>query len=244
VDSGSPFAAGRTLADMSDVAAAVTAGAAALSCAVGGAVVPAVVGALPRPRDLGPTDPGPDYRKLSRRPGLRSGSVVVGGLVGSALGLRLGSDPVLPALCFLTVIGLVLSYVDVHERRLPDAVVGPGALVLGALLVLAAVLRHDPYPLVRAGIGAALSAGLLGSAVLVRPDGLGLGDVKLVGLTGAVLGWLSWSTILLGLLAGLTLGGLFGLILIAARRASRRTAIPLGPALLAGALLVVLLHGP
>jgi leader peptidase (prepilin peptidase)/N-methyltransferase len=68
--------------------------------------------------------------------------------------------------------------------------------------------------------------------------------VKLVGLTGAVLGWLSWSTILLGLLAGLTLGGLFGLILIAARRASRRTAIPLGPALLAGALLVVLLHGP
>lgn len=218
--------------------------AAAVVCAAGGGLVPRVVRVLPRPRDLTPGAPGPDYPALSRTAGLRVGSATVGGVLGLALGLRLGADPVLPAVCLLTVAGLVLSVVDVREHRLPDAVLGRSAVVLAVLLTVAALLRQDAHPLLRAGVGAAGSAGLLLLAVLVRPDGLGLGDVKLSGLTGAVLGWLSWSSVVLGLLTGLTLAALAGLGLVAARRASRSTAIPLGPALLAGALTVVLLHGP
>lgn len=223
-------------------AVAATAAAAVL-CAAGGGLVPRVVRVLPRPRDLAPGEAGPDYPALSRTAGLGGGSAALGGLFGLALGLRLGADPVLPAMCLLALTGLVLSVVDVREHRLPDAVLGRAAVVLVLLLALAALLRHDAQPLLRAGVGAAGSAGLLLLAVLARPDGLGLGDVKLAGLTGAVLGWLSWSAVVLGLLAGLSLGALAGLCLVLAHRASRSTAIPLGPALLAGALGVVLLQG-
>lgn len=223
---------------------ALAAVAAAVACAVGGGLVPAVVGALPRPRDIAEGECGPDYAALSRLPGLRPISVVGGGLLGLAVGVRLGADGLLPAVCFLVVTGMVLSFVDLREHRLPDALVGPSAGVLAVLLGLAAVLGRDAHPLARAALGGMASGGLLLLAVLARPDGLGLGDVKLAGLTGAVLGWLSWSAVLLGLLAGLGLGALVGVVLIAARRATRNTTIPLGPALLAGTLLVVLLHGP
>lgn len=224
-----------------DVVAALGA---AVACAVGGGLVPGVVGALPRPRDIAEGEPGPDYTALSHASGLRPVSVTVGGLLGLAVGVRLGADRLLPAACFLVVTGTVLSFVDLREHRLPDALVGRSAGGLAVLLGLAAVLGRDAHPLARAALGALATAGLLLLAVLARPGGLGLGDVKLGGLTGALLGWLSWSAVVAGLLVGLTLGAVAGLVLVAARRATRHTAIPLGPALLAGALLVVLLHGP
>jgi leader peptidase (prepilin peptidase)/N-methyltransferase len=73
---------------------------------------------------------------------------------------------------------------------------------------------------------------------------MGFGDVKLAGLLGLYLGWLGWSPVWIGTLAGFLLGGLAGVALLVARRAHRRTAIPFGPSMLAGALLAVLLARP
>lgn len=222
--------------------AAVTAAGAV--CAGGGVLVPAVVRRLPRPRDVPVGVAGPDYECLSRRRGLGVVCTVLGALAGSCLGARFGRDPALPALCCLVVAGLVLAYVDLCEHRLPDAVLRPTAAVLSLALGAAAAVEGTVRPLVGAVLGAAASSGFLLLAVLARPDGLGLGDVKLAAVTGGVLGWWSASTVVLGMVAGLALGGLAGAGLILARRASRRTSIALGPALLAGALLATLLHGP
>jgi leader peptidase (prepilin peptidase)/N-methyltransferase len=83
----------------------------------------------------------------------------------------------------------------------------------------------------------------LGLALLYR-GGMGYGDVKLAGLLGLYLGWLGWSSVWIGTFAGFGLGGLAGLTLMLTRGASRRTAIPFGPAMLAGALLALFVSGP
>jgi leader peptidase (prepilin peptidase)/N-methyltransferase len=68
---------------------------------------------------------------------------------------------------------------------------------------------------------------------------LGGGDVKLAVPIGLVLGWLGWSTVLLGAAAGFVLAAIAGLALLAARRASMRTLISFGPYMLWGALLAI-----
>ena len=190
-----------------------------------------------------PATGGPDYPRLARAPGLGVGCAAAGAVAGGALGWRLGAVPVLPAWLYLVAIGLLLSYVDLREHRLPDAVVLPSLVILPLLLVIAAVIAGGTAALGRAlacGVG---SAAFLLLAWLLPGRGLGFGDVKLVALTGAALGWLSVPAALLGLFAGLLLAAAVAVALLAAGRADRRTPVPLGPALLAGAVLIAVLGG-
>jgi leader peptidase (prepilin peptidase)/N-methyltransferase len=73
---------------------------------------------------------------------------------------------------------------------------------------------------------------------------MGFGDVKLAGLLGLYLGWLSWSSVVVGTLAGFLFGGLVGAALLVARKAGRKTAIPFGPYMLAGAMFAVFAASP
>ncbi|WP_299046237.1 A24 family peptidase [uncultured Actinomyces sp.] len=68
--------------------------------------------------------------------------------------------------------------------------------------------------------------------------GLGMGDVKLSTLLSAWLCLSSWQAPFVGLALGMVLGGLASLVLVATRRATLRTAVPLGPPLFLGAWLV------
>jgi leader peptidase (prepilin peptidase)/N-methyltransferase len=76
------------------------------------------------------------------------------------------------------------------------------------------------------------------------PGGMGFGDVKLAGLLGLYLGWLGWSSVLVGAFAGFLLGGLTGVALLLTRRAGRKSAIPFGPYMLAGAMLALFVAAP
>ncbi|OHV33600.1 MULTISPECIES: prepilin peptidase [Pseudofrankia] len=152
----------------------------------------------------------------------------------------------LPAYLYLTLAGIVLAAVDLRVHRLPDAVVLPSYPVLAALLGLAAVvdgLGRGTWDARRA-IDAAAAAGVLlavfGAMYLIPRGGLGLGDVKLVGLLGAALGWLGPSTVLLGLLTGLVIAGLYAGVLLLTRRATRSDPIAYGPHLLLGAFVAIL----
>ncbi|QDB79347.1 MULTISPECIES: prepilin peptidase [Georgenia] len=147
----------------------------------------------------------------------------------------------LPAAVVLAVAGVLLAAEDLASHRLPNAVLGPTGAALAALLVLAAALTGEWAGLGRAALAAVLcGAGYLLLALL-RPTGLGMGDVKLGALLGAWLGWLGWGAVLLGVVAGFVLGGLAGLVLLATRRATRTTAIAFGPWLLLGAALASVL---
>lgn len=141
----------------------------------------------------------------------------------------------LPAAVVLAVAGVLLTAEDLASHRLPNAVLAPTAVALGLLLLVATLTTGVWDALVRAAVAAvACGLGYLVLALL-RPAGLGMGDVKLGALLGAWLGWLGWGAVVLGVLAGFVLGGVAGLVLILARRATRTTAIAFGPWMLLGA---------
>ena len=72
---------------------------------------------------------------------------------------------------------------------------------------------------------------------LAYPAGLGMGDVKLALLIGAALGWSVIAALLFGTLAA---GLVSAALLIAKGAEARKRAIPLGPFLAGGAILVLL----
>ncbi|WP_432829931.1 prepilin peptidase [Dactylosporangium sp. CA-092794] len=150
----------------------------------------------------------------------------------------------LPAWLYLAAIAVALALIDLDVLRLPNAIVLPSYAVAPLLLLPAVIAERD---------WAAALRGVLAMAVLwtfyfllsvVYPGGMGFGDVKLAGLLGLYLGWLGWSSVAVGTLAAFVLGGIAGLALMAAGRAGRRTALPFGPAMLAGALLALFAAAP
>jgi len=162
----------------------------------------------------------------------------------AALALRLGLSPALPAFCYLAAVGVALAIIDIQHQRLPDALTLTSYPVALALLGLAAPAVADGgRHFVLALIGMAATGLFFLVPALIYPAGLGFGDVKLSGLIGLYLGWLGAEVLLAGVLAGYLLAAVTGIGLLVTRRATRKSHIPFGPFMLAGAFLVILVSG-
>lgn len=160
--------------------------------------------------------------------------------VFAGLAARLGASAALPAFLYLGGVGVALGLIDLDVHRLPNALTLPSYAVGVALLAGAAVAQGSRTPLLRGLLGMVALLGLYLLLALVYPAGMGLGDVKLAGLLGLYMGWLGWGAWAVGAFAAFLLGGVSGIALMAAGRAGRKSAIPFGPFMLAGALLAVL----
>lgn len=156
---------------------------------------------------------------------------------------RVGLHPALPAYLYLGAVGIALAFIDIDTRRLPDPLTYPSYLVGLVLLGVAALAGDGLSSYLRALEGMAALAVFYLVIVLAYPKGMGLGDVKLAGVLGLFLGWLGWGALAVGAFAGFLLGGLFGIALLLTQRAGRKSAIPFGPFMIAGAL-VGILAGP
>ena len=155
-----------------------------------------------------------------------------------AVAAKFGLSWELPAYLYLAAIAVALAAIDLDVMRLPDRIVLPSYVVALVLLAPAVIAEHNWAAATRGAIGAVLLfAFFFGLAVL--PRGMGFGDVKLAGLLGLYLGWLGWSSMLVGAFAGFVIGGAIGVLLMLVRRAGRKSRIPFGPAMLAGAFLAV-----
>lgn len=152
--------------------------------------------------------------------------------------LRFGLAPELPAYLYLAAVGLALALIDLDVKRLPDVLTLPSYAVAGVLLGLAS-LSHG-HSLLRALLGALAMFALYFGLWFAYPAGMGFGDVKLSGVLGMYTAWLGWDVWAAGLLIGFFLGGFFGIGLILLKKAGRKTAVPFGPFMLAGALIAVL----
>jgi len=135
----------------------------------------------------------------------------------------------LPAWLYWTSVAIALAAIDLDCHRLPNAIVLPSYPVLAVLLAAPALWQRDYPPLLRAGIGAVALFGGYFALALAYPKGMGFGDVKLAGLVGAMLGWLSYSALLVGAFAAFLLGGVVGVAVIASRRGTGKTPLPFGP---------------
>lgn len=166
---------------------------------------------------------------------------LVAGLVLAVVAARASSGWELAALAWLALIAVPLAFIDLAVQRLPNLLTV--SAFVGALVLVAAAegTARQPWPLVRAVIGAAALAGFYLALWLVFPDQLGLGDVKLVASIGLVLAWGSWSELFLGALAGALLGAVYARVLSARRGREGRVYLPLGPFLLLGAFAAIAL---
>ena len=181
-------------------------------------------------------------RRLGPRPWL---TTAVGAAALGALGWAFGLDPVLPGYLAVAAVGVLLAFVDLAVLRLPDPLVGTAAALGGGVLLLISLLDWSFGPLLRALLGALVLFTVYFVIALIPGANLGFGDVKLSAVLGLMLGWLGWPAVLLGLVVPHLLNGPVALVLLVSGRAGRGTDLPLGPALLAGALVAVVIarHG-
>lgn len=185
-------------------------------------------------------------RALPRlKPDRATAAGVAAGAAGCvAMGLRLGPSPVLPAFCYLAAVAVPLTIIDVREKRLPDVLTLPSYAAAALLLGLGAIfIRNGGWLFLHALIGLAVAGAFYVLLAVIYPAGIGWGDVKLSGVLGLYLGWCGARTFATGLAGGFVLAAVFGVALIVAGRASRKTQIPFGPFMLAGAVAAILVLG-
>lgn len=144
-------------------------------------------------------------------------------------------------LCVFCAILIALFFSDLEERILPDEFTLGGTVVALVLAWFVPVRGVFGISLVDSAFAALFSAGTLWTVgflykKLRKREGLGFGDVKMVGMIGAFLGL---EGVLLTMLVGSTVGSLIGLAYIAiTRRDASSYELPFGTFLAAGAMLV------
>lgn len=151
---------------------------------------------------------------------------------------------VLAALLYLMAISVSLALIDIETHTLPNRIVLPAYVVLGALLLVASAVSGDWGALVRAVIGAVILGFVYFALAIAVPGGMGLGDVKLAGVLGFVLAYLGWGPLAVGSFSAFVLGGIFAIVLLVIRRTGRRTGIPFGPWMLGGAWVGIVVGAP
>ena len=164
-----------------------------------------------------------------RSPLLIGATVALAGVVAAVQGSLVQS--VLSALLVLVLVPCTV--IDIERRIIPNVLTGPGAL---AALVLGTAIdpAGEPHRL----MWAAIAGGFLLLTALIYPAGMGMGDVKLLGLMGLCLG----SPALVGLFLAL-LGQIGAGIVLAVRkgvRAAGKTTLPFGPYLAVGGIVAAL----
>ena len=141
----------------------------------------------------------------------------------------------LAAFLYLAAISVALTMIDLDTHTLPNKIVLPAYIVGAVLLGASALLAGDFDALLRAAIGMAAMYVAYFAMFFAYPAGMGFGDVKLAGVLGLFLGWVGWGPLAVGAFAAFVLGGIFSITLLALRKVNRKSGIPFGPWMLAGA---------
>ena len=159
--------------------------------------------------------------------------------VGTLTGAFIGVVAALPALLLLALTLVPMSLVDLRLRKIPTRLVYPAAAAVAGLLAVAALVGQDPARFVRAVAGGLLASMFVWVLVIVYPSGMGDGDARLCLLLGLGLGWFGWVHLAYGLMAGFVIGAVVGIGYAIASGQGRKTQLPFGPWLAAGAMLAI-----
>jgi leader peptidase (prepilin peptidase)/N-methyltransferase len=138
---------------------------------------------------------------------------------------------------------IVISFIDLDVRIVPDVISLPGIVVGLLFSVIGRFILNDPYELVPSPWSSILGI-LIGGGVLLAlawayeaftgVEGMGGGDIKLLAMIGAFLGWPSIPvTLFFSSLAG----SVIGLTAMVIKGVGRKYALPFAPFLCLGALL-------
>lgn len=134
------------------------------------------------------------------------------------------------ALLFSTL--LVVTFIDLEHKIIPDIITLPG-IGLG-LLAASTVL---PPGFISSITGLLVGGGFFYLVAVISRGGMGGGDIKLIAMIGAFLGW---QNVLLTIFVGALVGSLVGIFLMIFQGKGRKYAVPFGPFLALGAMVSLL----
>ena len=127
---------------------------------------------------------------------------------------------------------LIVSFIDLAYMIIPDAVTLPGLAVGVAIGLLPSSIGFA-----NAVAGACLGGGIFLLIALIYPAGMGGGDVKLIAMIGAFVGW---QAVLVTIILSAFCGAVCGLTLILLGLRGRRDPVPFGPFLAVGGIAAML----
>ncbi len=162
------------------------------------------------------------------------------GAVFAATLYRIGTSlMLLPMLCLFSVL-IVAAFIDMDHGIIPNGLILFG-LIPGAFVALLSLNGPWYNGLLGMACGALPLLTINGiSCLVLKKEGMGGGDMKLMGMAGLYLGW---KLTLLSLLFGVWTGALAAAIMMAAKKWKRGMEIPFGPFLAAGAFFACLWGG-
>jgi len=148
--------------------------------------------------------------------------------------------PLLAARLLFVCALVVLFGIDLEHQILPNSITLPGIVVGVAFSLL------GPPGWRASLLGVLLGGGVLyaiawGYFLVRKEEGLGMGDVKMLGMIGAFLGW---QAVLLTLVLASLSGAVIGVAMVALQRGSMKYALPFGTFLAIGALVAMLAGQP
>jgi leader peptidase (prepilin peptidase)/N-methyltransferase len=171
----------------------------------------------------------------------------------AALYLNYGISWELLILLAYTSLLIVLFITDYEHFLLPNVVTYPGILLAAAVALLFTLLQYRlSWALFFAGQGfiaifnnyflSAMAGGLSGAlllllVVVLSRGGMGMGDVKLAGLLGLMVGF---PLVFIALFIGIWAGGLVAVALLISGKKKRKEMLPFGPFLCIGGLAALL----
>lgn len=158
--------------------------------------------------------------------------------VGTFLKYGIGSE----ALIYFVFIAalLVITFIDIDHQIIPDVITLPGIPVF-----FAASFALPKISWIESVLGILVGGGSLFLVawlyhLLTRKEGMGGGDIKLLAMMGAIVGW---KGVLFTIFAASAIGTVAGLLLILKTGKSMKFAVPFGPFLAIGGILYIL-FGP
>ena len=126
---------------------------------------------------------------------------------------------------------LIVTFIDLDHQIIPDTITVPG-IVAG----LVASFFLTPIGVLNALIGTFLGGGLFFLVAMLSRGGMGGGDIKLIAMIGAFLGW---QAVLVTIFLSALLGACVGLSLILLKKKGRKDPVPFGPFLAMGGIIAM-----
>jgi leader peptidase (prepilin peptidase)/N-methyltransferase len=128
---------------------------------------------------------------------------------------------------------LVIIFIDIHHQIIPDSISLPGILIGFAGSFFNGLVTWQ-----QSALGIVLGGGVLYTVAyayyaVTKREGMGGGDIKLLAMIGAFLGWQS---LLYVLFSSSLVGSIVGIAAMCKQRKGGQTRIPYGPFLALGAI--------
>ena len=141
---------------------------------------------------------------------------------------------------FITIL-LIISFIDIDSKMIPDIITIPGIpVIFFASFALPKVTYIDTALGILAG-GGSLFIVAQTYYLLTKKEGMGGGDIKLLAMIGAIIGW---KGVFFTVFIASWVGTLTGLLMMFRTKSSMKMAVPFGPFLSIGAIIYIFFEAP